>query len=140
MLRSAVEVTATRPWAGSISLELSPRHVGHAFPTGDPFRRLSLEIDAAHGNEWVTVERRSLQRLIEPGHGLSTRRAELQDTRVGGADALRVHTFDLDGHERSSIRWRVVYERLDHPFGPDEPLVFGRVPLFEGVLDPPSSP
>jgi hypothetical protein len=46
MLRAAVSISATRPEPGRVVLELSPNLVGHAFPTGDLFRRLVVELHA----------------------------------------------------------------------------------------------
>lgn len=135
-LRSALHVDASRTESDTVALTLSLGQVGHAFPTGDPFRRLSLELDAITQGGLVPIERRALTRTIETvRRGYFSERVETSDTRVGGADFEPVQRFDLGDARTSPVVWRVAYERLDLPFGHDEPQVFGRTVLFEGTLE-----
>lgn len=140
MLRSALDVTAERTGLHTAVLRVVPRDVGHAVPTGDPFRRLRLELSLAEGDAWAPLEERSLQRVIDFDRGFGNGRVETADSRVGAIDDRTAHSFDLTGAAHSFIRWRVVYERLDHPFGAEEPDVFERVLLREGFIAPPTRP
>ncbi|MFT5679604.1 MAG: hypothetical protein ACI8RZ_000508 [Myxococcota bacterium] len=84
--------------------------IGHAFPTGDPFRRLSLSIcsDLSCAQPIATVElERRLKRTVDGGWALD------QDTRVAapavGLDASR--TFSL--HAPDAVAWMLVMNLTD---------------------------
>lgn len=113
MLRAAVTITATRPEPGRVILELSPRSIGHAFPTGDLFRRLSVELHGEQaGQSW------SAQRVL--GRHFGSRRVgegqvirvERGDDRVGVGRGPTVVEFALppELHGRP-ITWELVHER-----------------------------
>lgn len=157
LLREAVTAKATRGPDGHVSVELSSGRVGHAFPTGDMFRRLSVRaaaVDAA-GNvvgEAVPVELARVFRDLprDPdaaAHGdLAHQRVEVRDTRLGptgtkGATKtaeLRVRGSDTSAH---TIRWEVAYQRMMHPLAES----FGVNPLEDeivlasGTLPPPGA-
>ncbi len=112
-LRQAVRVQASRD-ATRVLFSLAPGAVGHAFPTGDLFRRLVVvaEVVGDDGRPLATATR-----FLTRHFTLSRR--EVADDRVGapalaGADLLV--PFDLGppavGRE---IRWRLVYERVAFP-------------------------
>ena len=135
MLRSAVSVVAARPEADVVTLTLSLGRVGHAFPTGDPFRRLQLELDAVTPEGLVPLERRPLRRELETRRvGFFEEAHERADTRIGGRDFEPVQRFELGDVHATVVQWRVVYERLDVTFGRDTPHVFDRIVLYQGTL------
>jgi hypothetical protein len=113
MLRAAVTITATRPEPGRVILELSPRLVGHAFPTGDLFRRLSVELHSeVDGQSW------SAQRVLGRHFG-SQRvgagqviRVERDDDRIGVGRGPTIVEFTLppELHDRP-ITWELIHER-----------------------------
>jgi Cytochrome c554 and c-prime len=138
MLRSAVDARAERD-ATTLRLRLSPRHAGHAFPTGDLFRRLVVSAEAV-GDDWsVTSEasralhRRFAMRAIAHGH---VGRVLVGDDRVGPSRSQDVE-LDLGAAARGrSIAWRVEYQRVEHPLGADESgaVVAESIVVAEGVL------
>ena len=113
MLRAAVTIDASRPEPGRVVIELAPRLVGHAFPTGDLFRRLSLELRSDdEGPAW------SDQRLLgrhfggQRVGGGQVIKVEREDDRIGIGSGPRVVEFDLPAelHDRP-VAWMLVYER-----------------------------
>lgn len=135
MLRSAVSVVAARPEADVVTLTLRLGRIGHAFPTGDPFRRLQLELDAVTPEGLVPLERRALRREVETQRvGFFKEAHERADTRVGGRDFAPVQRFELGDAHASTVRWRLAYERLDVTFDRDAPHVFDRIVLYQGTL------
>lgn len=135
MLRSAVSVVAARPEADVVTLTLSLGQVGHAFPTGDPFRRLRLEVDAVTPEGLVPLERRALMRAFETRRvGFFKEARERSDTRVGGRDFEPIQRLELGEGHTSTLLWRVVYERLDATFNHEAPHVFDRTVLYQGIL------
>jgi cytochrome c554/c'-like protein len=123
MLRAAVSVRAVRTSPSRVTLLLTPGEVGHAFPTGDLFRRLVVSAEAV-GEDWFVLGEasRALRRRFEmretvPGQ---TVRHLVGDDRVG---AGRTEPLELDVGERARgrpIAWRVEYQRVEHPLGKDE--------------------
>jgi len=139
----AVTVTAARTGPGSVRVSLTPRDIGHAFPTGDLFRRLEVSAEAL-GPEWQVVagERRYLARHWERDarspFGVVLRSVVRDDRPLDE----RVDV-ELELGERAAefpIAWRVAYQRVAHPRGgdEDESLVEGEVELSSGTF--PSAP
>ncbi|MEM6993212.1 MAG: multiheme c-type cytochrome, partial [Myxococcota bacterium] len=133
MLRSAVEVTAERVAAEGVTIELTPASIGHAFPTGDLYRRVVVTAEAFDGARQVAGDFAILGRQFDAGHRVE------QDTRLGaGGDyAPRRIELGLPGAAGLSVRWSVSYERLDLPQHSDraqEP--FGSIELYRGWLPP----
>lgn len=139
MLRAAVRAAAWRR-GDDVVVELAPGAVGHAFPTGDLFRRLSVEVGHTHADgSWIELDAVVLTRHIEdlPGPG----RVQVADDRPGAApEPVRVSLVAAGATERA-LGWRVVYERvdMDHPQDED-PRIFDRVIVAEGQLPPQPSP
>ncbi len=107
VLRAALSVSARRD-ASAVVLDLAPNGVGHAFPTGDMFRRIRIEVlvggDAAHPA--FRFERR-LARTFGVADG---RKVEVADTRLTGK---AVFTFPLPAAAATQpARYRVTYQRL----------------------------
>lgn len=138
MLRAAVSVEATRPTPGSVMIELSPRLVGHAFPTGDLFRRLVVELHADDGGKaWSTqrvLSRDFVGQRVGQGQLIQV---EHDDLRVGVGRGPRVVEFELppELHDRP-LRWVLVYERaLEHASGSQHRAdIWDRTPFLEGHL------
>ena len=129
-LRDALSVIATRPEPTRVHLQLASVGVGHAFPTGDPFRRLVVEVEA----DGELLDAVTLERTIEEQHlhGLYPRRVVTQDNRLGTPDAESSISFAVpDG---ADVTWRVAYERVDQTVGEYDPVVFGRTHLAAGTL------
>jgi nitrate reductase cytochrome c-type subunit len=139
-VRRAVAVTAERTARGA-AVTLAPRSIGHAFPTGDLFRRLEVSVEAVGADQAVVAERRRyLARHFGEVHGGGNPRALLADDRVGlhGAEPSRVE-LDLGAAAAGRpIAVRVAYQRVAHPRGVDEStaLVDDEIVLFEGTLPP----
>jgi hypothetical protein len=135
MLRSAVHAKAERS-GDEVIVELTPAAVGHAFPTGDLFRRLSVELGHEDDDgEWIELDAIVLTRRIRDrrGHG----RVQVADDRPGASPGpTRVNLRATDRSDRA-LGWRVVYERvdMDHPEDED-PRYFDRVIVAEGRLPP----
>jgi hypothetical protein len=114
ILLRALTVTARRVSARSIELVLSPSGVGHAFPTGDLFRRLVVGVERTNASgERIDFERRVLGRVFEMEGGRQMQRA---DTRPGAPDQREARvSFDLapaGEEERARVRWFVEYQRV----------------------------
>lgn len=123
--RRAVSVAAQRG-GGALSLRIAPRGVGHAFPTGDLFRRLSVLAEVVDSGRVLRRERRYLARHFVhrlQADGVS-RREEVGDDRPGSSPhdgGAIVVKFDFqDAGVGRQMRWQVAYERVDHLQGDSE--------------------
>jgi hypothetical protein len=141
LVRGAATVTATRPGARLVRVVLTPTAtLGHAFPTGDLFRR--LEISARVSGVTLPEERvRLLARHFRPGRSAGAGllpRVLAADDRVGLAgSAPSVVELDLGRQaEGRPIAWRVTYQRVEHPAGREErdAVVEGEIVVAEGTL------
>lgn len=142
-LRAALRVSAERSPSG-VRLLLSTYRVGHAFPTGDLFRRLRLTAEALDGHGVVRREQRYLAR-----HFRFRRKSDGSWLRVLSGDDRPGGAFDDDGAvtvelalgewaDGRAIRWSVAYERVDHLAGDSEDAatVADSVELAGGTLSP----
>jgi hypothetical protein len=117
-LRGALRTSVERPDASHVSLTLSAHDVGHAFPTGDLFRRLVVEAEVI-GPDYAFLgeRRRDLARHFTDLPGLDRRHGErvaTADDRVPADGAQRVD-FDFGDVARGrTIAWQVRYERVLH--------------------------
>jgi len=146
-LRRALVVTAERSAPTRARLELRPAWLGHAFPTGDLFRRLRVSAEA-QGPDYQRVadEERFLTRHFSRrprGPGLSLLELS-RDDRVGLAGRTST-TVELELGAASAslpIRWSVAYQRVAHPGGVDasDALVEADVELASGALAAPGVP
>jgi hypothetical protein len=143
-LAAAVEVTARRTGdGGRVVLDVRTNRVGHAFPTGDLFRRLRVSVEAL-GSDFRVLEnderylaRHFASRLQRSGRFA---RVEVSDDRPGadGTGNLQTH-FDLGAAGQSApIGWSVVFERVGalHASTESDAEVLDSVPLAQGVLEP----
>jgi len=143
MLRSALVVTAARASASTVTVTLTRGNVGHAFPTGDLFRRLVVSAEAVE-DDWVVVGEatRALHRRFElrettPG-SLRRIRHLVDDDRVGAGVRAAV-PVSLDLGERAvgrRVLWRVEYQRVEHPIGSEDvrAAVADSIVVAEGTL------
>ena len=126
MIRSAARVTAERLGADRIEVTVVADAVGHAFPTGDMFRRLEVRADArdARGETTVRMPPVILARRFadQPrranGEDLSFQRLQTSDDRVPppGVGAPRRATFVVPPSVSASrVHYQVVYQRMSAP-------------------------
>lgn len=120
MLGAAAVISAARTPA-AIEVTLEPRALGHAFPTGDLFRRLLVSIDGQGQAGQDCGQLRYLARHFgaERLGGGGAVKIELDDDRVGVGRGPRVVRFELPpACEDVALRWSVRYQRvLDAPLG-----------------------
>jgi hypothetical protein len=115
-LRQALTVVVERRGDTGASVTLRARRVGHAFPTGDLFRRLVVEVEAI-GDDFsvVAAARHALSR-----HFTDTRREGHLERRISADDRLPAdgeRRIELDLGETArghALVWRVRYERVLH--------------------------
>lgn len=132
MLRSAVEVEAERDGDG-VTLRLSPGRIGHAFPTGDLFRRLWVEVEVldAHGDE-LAYDGRALGRRFTRGGGHL-----LRDDRPGAQERPVEVRFELGSVALDHpVRWRLFHQRVALPLDGDDADLFGQTLVTSGVIAP----
>ena len=126
-VRGALMIRARRE-PGAIVLELVPQAVGHALPTGDLFRRITVEVEAPGG----AVTARYLMRQFVSERQLGSRpvRVTEADSRLVGPTALRFPSA------AGPVRYRVRYQRVafpkDHRGGAAE--IDGEIELAAGTL------
>lgn len=135
VIRRAASVRATRLSPTMIRVALTAADVGHAFPTGDLFRRLTV---VAEADGAPRVERRLMRRFGVIRHGFAGSRTQIGDDRVGVGGAERAVDLDLGPAAAGlPVRYRVDYERVEHPISKDgeEALVEGAITVAEGILN-----
>lgn len=141
MIRKAVKVRVDRSGPSSVKIAIAPQGVGHAFPTGDLFRRLELTAEAV-GPEFNIVDRqvRHLTRHFErrASHRGIAMPFLVADDRVG--PGLEPSVVELQLSTEASgrpIAWRVAYQRVEHPVSVDgtDAVIADEVVLAEGVVD-----
>jgi hypothetical protein len=118
-LRAALDVHVVRVGAGTVRFELAPRGVGHAFPTGDLFRRIVVSAEAVGDDGAVIASKaRELGRHFTDVHEREgeSRRVEIADDRPGGVplgDEGGPVILDLgESAAGFPIHYRVRYERV----------------------------
>jgi hypothetical protein len=143
-LAAAIHVRVTRDKGeqgeDEARFALAPEGVGHALPTGDLFRRIALVVTAvdAHGAEVA----RSVEYLgrrfgaARTGSGVYET-ACIEDDRLTEPTEVSV-PLPRAPHAVTPVtmRWRVVYQRIEHPNGQDESAALSGsdVILSEGSL------
>jgi hypothetical protein len=143
-MRSVLTVHAAARPADRVELTLDLREdlVGHAFPTGDLMRRLSVQVEPERPGRprpqqqfltrhWTTA------RIGDKGPAIRT---ESKDDRLGVGEDPRVLTFQLGPADALlPIRWRVDYERVESFIGPSDAsaVVVGGISLANGTLPAP---
>lgn len=135
LVRSAAKIEARRTSEGRVVITLTPVDPGHAFPTGDLFRRIEVraEVEGSSGAPDAKVTRYLARHWgFRPGE---TARVLLFDDRLR-AEPLFVE-LDLGEAARDrDVVWRVAYQRVAHPVGLDEAdaAIEGEIVLASGRL------
>jgi hypothetical protein len=140
--RAALEATADRTSPTAITLTLTPRGVGHAYPTGDLFRRVALraEVVGDDGEERASKVVYLARRFEdEPARLGPPLRVERADDRVPSGASKRVE-LDLGPPAIDRvIHWTVTYERVlsvrDGAF--DSALIDDAILLHAGASEAP---
>jgi hypothetical protein len=137
VVRGAATIEARREGPERIRVVITPRTPGHAFPTGDLFRRLEISAEVVGPDEMVLGSAsRYLTRHFAPRRGQGGRRL-VSDDRPRDAPV----TLDLEvgpsGRDHE-IAWRVAYQRVAHPRGVDEEdaEIEGEIVLASGRFKP----
>jgi len=123
-VKSAVTIRARRVAPDRIEVALTPALVGHAFPTGDLFRR--VRVSAGRASRFLARHYASRQEI--PGVLV---RSEVGDDRVLGGERIVELPVTLE-----KTRVRVVYERAEGPSGTSSSsaTVAGSIELFDAEL------
>lgn len=139
MLRTAVIAHAERVDDERVRIRLAPGEIGHAFPTGDLFRRLLVVAEAYDGDgDLLADDARALgRRFAETRTGTRT---IVEDDRVGAhahdggaVDVVLDLGPDADALE---IRWRVIHQRVDFAGHADDAAIAGETIVVSGALAP----
>jgi hypothetical protein len=148
MIRSAATATAERTGAKGIRVAIAPKGAGHAFPTGDMFRRLevrAIAVDPATGKTLAKSDDVHLGRTfgdkVQGPHVFMTERVEVADTRLpppGTSPGTSVELRFPTGIRGAEVRWQLVYQRMSSAmaasFGVDQ--ARDEVVVAEGRLAP----
>ena len=136
LVKRAVRVTAERRGTAA-RIRIEAAGVGHAFPTGDLFRRLEVSAEVIGGDQQVDAETtRHLARHFGVEKGTPIRALQSDDRVSAGAPA----SVDLElgpGATGRAIVWRVAYQRVEHPITAGEEgaaVVEGEVEIVAGRL------
>lgn len=121
-VRAAVDVLARRTSPATIAVDLIAVDVGHALPTGDPFRRLVVELCATPSCSLV-LDRATLGRTLE-GH----------DARVPAASGRRTLALAAEGPLPPSAAWRVRLHLADPNQQADLPVGEAFVDVASGLV------
>lgn len=105
LLSAAVDVKASRDANGHVAFSLSSRGVGHAFPTGDLFRRLVLRVKTPRGTREQAFGRTF--RATRDAAGTTTR-FEASDSRIAPSQRVELALGGAPG----DCAWEVVYQRV----------------------------
>lgn len=116
LVKSALRVEVRRCAELRVCFALTPHRLGHAFPTGDLFRRIELSVEAVGDDQQVVSSaRRYLSRhWTEQPKAVSPLRRVVRDDRVAG----EARSFELElepSATRYALLWRVAYQRVEHP-------------------------
>ncbi len=126
MIKQAVDVRVERVSARSLVMTLTAAEVGHAFPTGDMFRRVELRAEALDARGRVVLrarpfvlERRFADSARDPlsTDDVGSMRTQAIDTRVpppGKGARTATLSFDRDP-PTARLRWSVIYQRMPAP-------------------------
>ncbi len=98
-------------------MTLESHDVGHAYPTGDLFRRVRVSAKAVAEELFVVgTDERFLQRSFGDGLGVGhvVLREQVADTRLHPGEATIVDLELGSRAEFAPIEWEVVLERVQH--------------------------
>lgn len=140
MVRHAVTIAAMRASATALRVTLVPNATGHAFPTGDLFRRIEVHADAV-GAEYQSVAsatRYLMRHFADKKHGSGVIRYVATDDRPLATPIV----VELDLGPPAAdlpIAYRISYQRVEHPRSekPEDSIVDGEIILSEGIFPVP---
>ncbi len=141
--RRAIAARVERTGATSVRVHLETVGVGHAYPTGDLFRRVAVEAEVVGSDyQQIASARKYLGRHFAAGtdrRGASIR-VEARDDRIG-ADPGEETFVDLNLGDRAQglpIAWRVSLDRVLHVSDHREPaaILSDHVVLASGEVAP----
>ena len=138
-VKGALSVQAQRCADDRICLVLQTGRVGHAFPTGDLFRRLEVSAQAV-GSDYQVVgsAQRYLSRHWSEQRKLATVvRSVTRDDRPSAAP-LEIKLQLAGPVAALPVVWRVAYQRVEHPRSEAEQdsVVDGEIEIASGTLPP----
>lgn len=145
LLRRAAEVTASRSGPRGVTVAIVATGVGHAFPTGDMFRRLEVRATTLGATPVaapvVHLGRVFGDRASDGESSAGFHRTQLRDARVappGTAGPSRASLRFPHGVASERVRWQVVYQRMPDAMaaslGAGDPI--DEVVVAEGILEP----
>jgi hypothetical protein len=139
LLRAAAKINASRAGEGEVEIRIEPVNLGHRLPTGDLFRRLEVRAEAIGPEYSVAAEDvEYLARQFGRGKGREGHSIKVltSDDRVTPGAASVVRLSLGTGARGLPIRWRVSYQRVEHPIeeSSEPAVVEGEVVLAEGTL------
>lgn len=141
MLRAAVVASVSRQGPTRVRVELRPGAVGHAFPTGDLFRRLLIDAEAVDADgdalaydarvlarHFTSIERVGHPSVLEP----------IGDDRVGvhGDDPVVVELDLGPGSDALTVKWRIVHQRAEFLTSIEDAEIAGETEVQHGTLPP----
>lgn len=137
MVRSAV-VVEPRGWEASTwRLSLRPGRIGHAFPTGDMLRQLTLTVEVRdRAGQLVDGHERVLKRHFEHRRRphQAPRLHEVRDDRVAPRGPTMIEV-DLARPSGGSLFYRLTYDRVADPRATGgERRYHGRITVAEGIV------
>jgi hypothetical protein len=140
-MRRAVSVAARRD-GDALVLKLTPVHVGHAFPTGDLFRRLELHAElVSREGETLASTTRFLARHFAPRRHADGRlnhaaMRAVPDDRLTGPTTIRLELAPDEHDPSAELVWWVDYQRVDQrdTRAPERSSLADELRLAEGRL------
>lgn len=137
-LRDHLHVTAELTDDGRIHVSLTQPEPGHAFPTGDLFRRLEVGCEILHeGGSVVAKDVRYLTRHLHLLPGTTERQLVRDDRVFEGPTGVDLSPSWEPGPSPSYVSWWVSYQRVaivGTGTRPEEAKIESEIMLHEGVL------
>ena len=127
LVGQALVADVSRASPTRLAFRLAPGEIGHAFPTGDLFRRLSVRVESTDGR---VLTERFLARHFTSVRGTNLEQA---DDRVGAPGLARCFELEIAGLDRSApVVASIALERVEmpRPAGDGAAIVSARIPLF----------
>ncbi|MBL4685302.1 MAG: hypothetical protein JKY37_11980 [Nannocystaceae bacterium] len=139
-MRRALLITAKRE-GNDLVLSLVPQDVGHAFPTGDLYRRLEIGAELHAGGKRVASATRYLARhfapwRLEDGALNPAFEWSVPDDRFAGPTAIRLALNSDVESGSAALTWWVDYQRVDerNAEAPQRSSIADEIRLAEGRL------
>ncbi|MFK7991891.1 MAG: multiheme c-type cytochrome [Sandaracinaceae bacterium] len=122
-----------------VSIRIAPAAIGHAFPTGDLFRRAELQVQVEGQDPEVVAFVRDFHDVPErmPSGEVAFVRRERADSRIPppGFGAPRAHVFRFPA-DRGPVRWSLAHLLMPSPLAASQGFADARVRrvLHRGTL------